>query len=230
VVYALRNPGSFGALAVGFLVAGLVYAAARAATARLLHEAALLPRPGRYDPRAQVDPFGVVGLFLGGIGWLRPLSPSPTWRPRRAPRVAVAMSGPVATMAAGVGAFLGYLALGGPGGLPAAIGLASELHGQLPSLTTGQLLLAAASAANLATAVLAAVPLPPLAGGDVLFTCAPTTIGWQRARHYLAEQNYGLVAVLVLLLLPIAGGVPPLLALVSDVCQPLLGALGGVHL
>jgi len=81
---------------------------------------------------------------------------------------------------------------------------------------------------NAYVGVLSLVPLPPLDGGRLLFGLAPRTSGWQKAEYHLVEQNIGLVAVLVLLLLPL-GGPQALLPVVLDrVVSPLVRlATGG---
>jgi hypothetical protein len=67
--------------------------------------------------------------------------------------------------------------------------------------------------------------LPPLDAGRALFALAPRS-SWQRARHWLIEQNVGLVAVLALLIIPISGEGPLLLVLLDTVARPILHALG----
>ncbi|MDT7571180.1 MAG: hypothetical protein QOE05_1354, partial [Actinomycetota bacterium] len=81
---------------------------------------------------------------------------------------------------------------------------------------------------NLYVGVLSLVPLPPLDGGRLLFGLAPRTVGWQKAEYHLVEQNIGLVAVLVLLLLPLGGPQALLPSVLDHVVSPLVRlATGG---
>ena len=67
-----------------------------------------------------------------------------------------------------------------------------------------------------------------LPGGRLLFGLSPRTVGWQKAEHHLVEQNIGLVALLVLLLLPLGGPQALLPAVLDHVVSPLVRlATGG---
>lgn len=233
MLYALRHPLDLGALAIGFLVAFSVHALVRGQLARWTGQTGALSRPiGARDPRHQIDPFGLVALVLAGVGWLRPLEPTGRWRARPLRRVSLAVSGPIANLIVGAAAFIGFRAFGGSAGLAdarlaEALSAHSELQGELFGSHLQQLLLALAIA-NLALGVLSLLPIPPLEGGDVLFSFAPPSRNWQRLRYHLAEQNWGVAVVLLLLLLPIAGNAPPLLALIDVVVHAILGGLNQI--
>jgi Zn-dependent protease len=99
------------------------------------------------------------------------------------------------------------------------------LHGDVVALgSAGARCLLLVGVAALAVAILAVVPVPPLDGGRLLLALAPTTPGWQRARHY-ADQNWGIGILLVLLIIPFGARAPALLALIDAVGQPILHAL-----
>jgi hypothetical protein len=74
----------------------------------------------------------------------------------------------------------------------------------------------------LGMAVLALVPLPPLPGWRLLELASTGSVGWQRAREYLVEKNLGVLALLVLLILPLGGSTPLLLGIVDTVVGSLL--------
>jgi hypothetical protein len=227
VLHALRHGVALGALVLGFLLAVGVAASARVVVARLTRQFAILPGGRRWDVRHQVDPFGVVGAVIAGVGWIRGLDIGGRWRLQRARRAALALAGPVANLVVGTGLVVGYQAAGGPD--LSGLNLSDALQGALLG-TAGQQLIFGAAAANLGMGLLAIVPIPPLAGGDVMFSLAPPTLGWQRLRYYLDDQHIGIVIVLVLLLLPLGGAAPPLLDLVNALARPLLQALNNLSI
>ena len=74
----------------------------------------------------------------------------------------------------------------------------------------------------LGIAVLSLVPLPPLPGWRLLELASTGSMGWQRAREYLVEKNLGVLALLVLLILPLGGSAPLLLVIVDRAVSSLL--------
>jgi membrane-associated protease RseP (regulator of RpoE activity) len=74
---------------------------------------------------------------------------------------------------------------------------------------------------NAYVGLLSLVPLPPLDGGRLLFGLAPRTLGWQKAEYQLVEQNIGLAAVLLLLLLPLGGSQALLPSVLDNLVSPL---------
>lgn len=202
---------------MGFLVAVAVNGLAQAAAARALGD-----RRAGYDLRRRpvnlLDPFGAVAAVLVGPGWgtTREMSLR-----RRGRRVVAQLAGPVATLLLGGIAVFGYLAAGGPRLLLSVVGPLNVIRG-LP-LPAGQAFLLAAGVEALAVGVLALVPLPPLTGWRVLMQFAGRSLGWQRARLYLEERNFGVLALLVLLILPIGVGGPLLLDFVDAIVRALIG-------
>lgn len=218
MLYALADPVSFVVLALSFLLAcTLVGWTQSLLTPRPLLDDARRTSP---DPRRHVEPFGLVAVALTGLGWPRPV---PLSRVSPGRSVLVALAGPLvallaaAALLAGAGLTLGQVDAdtsvlqSGVGGLP----------------LSGRVLLLA-GIVHLFVGLLSLVPLPPLDGGRLLFALAPRSLSWQRAEDYLVEKNLGLVAVLVLLLLPLAGREPLLPSLLSTVGRPLVRLLSGL--
>jgi Zn-dependent protease len=221
VLYALRDPLSFVVLVLSFLLActlaGWVASLAAARGARPDE-----PRRLRPDPRGHLDPFGCVAAALAGVGWARAVD-LPRTRSARGRAVRVALAGPLLLLLVGAGCLVAFGAL--EGAVRADVLLLQD-GVQGPQLLSRVLLLV--GLVHLYVGLLSLVPLPPLDGGRLLFALAPRTPGWQRAELYLVEKNLGTVAVLVLLLLPLAGRLPLLLALVSAVGEPLVRLLTGL--
>ena len=235
MLYALGHPGIVVGLVAGFVLACLLHAIAQAFTAARLG----LRRPaaeGRIslDPKRQLDPFACVAAALAGPGWPRPVETGArvwggrSWRPVLALAV-----GPLVSAALGVGWLLAGRAAGLPRGVLGLAGFTdlSDLlhgHGSLASFGLLTQILVGGGVAALAVGFTSLVPLPPLDAGRALFAVAPRTNGWLRAEHWLVEQNIGLVAVIVLLVIPLAGEGPLLLGLLDTVARPLLHAVGSV--
>jgi hypothetical protein len=115
-----------------------------------------------------------------------------------------------------------YAAAGGPHVLGHGVLASDVLHGSYALGTTGAQVAVGFGVENLACGLLALVPIPPLELGIVLWSRLPRSPGARRIAYRLLEEAWGVVAVLVLLLLPLAGQRPPLLALIDVVADPLL--------
>jgi hypothetical protein len=212
---ALGSPPAFLGLLVGFLVALVVQAYAQAGTARLLGDRAAVRRVGGL--RRVLDPFGAVAAVLSGPGW--GVTPEIPLRSRG--RLAIALlAGPVAVAMVGAVALLGYVVAGGYRPGLAGAGVTDVLGGV--HLPAGQAFLVSFGLEALSMAVLALVPLPPLPGWRLLELASTGSLGWQRARHYLVDNNLGVLALLVLLILPLGGSHPPLLIILDNVTGSLL--------
>jgi len=220
VLRALGDPRSFVLLVASFIVAATAHGWVQA----LLTDRAGERRPRlegrlRPDPRRHIDPFGAIGALIGGVGWAKPVELPP--RSRRAAMVTVALAGPLVNLVLGVGALLVCRSLVGPVPADASI-LQNGIHGDLASqaaLLFGLM--------NLYVGVLSLVPLPPLDGGRLLFGLGPRSHGWQQAEYHLVEQNIGLVAVLVLLLLPLGGAQALLPELLQTIVTPIVRLVTG---
>ena len=205
---ALGSPPSFVGLLAGFIVSVVVLAYAQATAARALGDRAALRRLGGI--RRVIDPFGAVAAALAGPGW--GVAPEIPLRSRG--RLAVALlAGPVAVALAGGLALLGFVGAGGSAAILAGHGPGDAINGV--ALPAAQAFFAAMCLQTLGMAVLALVPLPPLPGWRLLELLSTGSLGWQRARHYLVDNNLGVLALLILLILPL-GGTTPLLILILD--------------
>jgi hypothetical protein len=218
VLRAIAHPATFVGMLVGFLAAVAVHALAQAAAARTGGDRSAV-RGLRRRPVSVLDPFGAVAAVLVGPAWgvTRELSLR-----RRGRAVAALLAGPAAALLLGAVVVAGYLAAGGPRVLLAFVGPLNVTSG-LP-LPADQAFLLAAGVESLAVGVLSLVPLPPLTGWRVLMLFAGRSVGWQRARLYLEERNFGVLALLVLLILPIGVGGPLLLDLLDVAVRALLNA------
>jgi hypothetical protein len=174
---------------------------------------------GRGGWSAYLDPYGTVAAVLAGPGWGR--RPEPL---RRRPGTDVALLvGAVAVhallAAAGCAAFT---AAGGDLGVFRLLNLSAILHGSVGLSSAAQAVAIGFAAVNLACAVLALMPIPPLELGVVLWSRLPRTPGARRVAFHLLEEQWGVAVVLLLLLLPLAGQQPLLLALIDLVAGAVL--------
>jgi Zn-dependent protease len=250
VLYALGHPASFVVLVASYVLGvtlhGWVQAlvASRLGDARVRHDHRL-----QFNPRQHVDPFGALGALIGGVGWAVPVD-LPGRRDRRRSWL-VGLAGPLANILLGVGLLLlfRFLVTSGTalaiGATWAHLGDTSFAGSTVPvSVTAGGALQhgvalsgGAAGAAGIALllvglsqlylGVFSLLPIPPLSGGRLLLALAPHSLGWQRARHYLVEQNIGIAVLIVLLVLPL-GGRLLVLYLLDSLLAPLLRVLLGV--
>ncbi len=216
---ALAHPVTFLGLLAGFLVAIAAHAAAQAAAARGYGDRRALREVRR--PQRIIDPFGAVAAAIAGPGW--GVTPQPPIRGRGRGRVvAMLLAGPAAALLVGALGIVGYLAAGGPSFLLEFVRLSDLLQSRLGG-PAGQMFALSFGIEALAVAVLSLVPLPPLTGWRVLMLFSGRSAGWQRAREYLEERNFGVVALLILLLIPLGIGGPILLELVDWIVGLLLG-------
>jgi hypothetical protein len=221
----LGHPPLFLGMVLGFLLAVPVQAYVQASCARAFGDRPAfrrafgdrltIRRVG--DLRRVLDPFGAVAALLGGLGW----GVTPDVQLRSRGRLAVALlAGPVAVAVLGVLAVLGFVLVGGPREVLPGTGPGALLSGV--SGPAGQLFFLGLAVELLGMAVLALVPLPPLPGWRLLELASTGSLGWQRAREYLVEKNLGVLALLVLLILPLGGSTPLLLGIVDTVVSSLL--------
>lgn len=212
---ALGSPLAFLGLLVGFLLAVVIQAYVQAAAARALGDRPAFRRLG--GVRRVIDPFGAVAAALAGPGW--GVTPDIPLRSRG--RLALALlSGPVAVAGAGLLALLAFVLVGGP---------AEALPGSGPGTMLGgvegdaaPVFFLALGLELLGMAALALVPLPPLPGWRLLELASTGSVGWQRAREYLVEKNLGVLALLILLILPLGSSTPLLLGIVDTAVGSLL--------
>jgi hypothetical protein len=223
VLRALAHPVTFLGLLAGFLVAIAAHAVAQATVARGYRDHRAL-RELR-QPQRIIDPFGAVAAAVAGPGWGVTRQQQPLrWR-GRGRQVVLLLAGPAASLAVGAAGIAVYLAAGGPRILLEFVRLSDLLQSQRGGapLAAGQLFPLAFGLEALAVGVLSLVPLPPLTGWRILMLYSGQSLRWQRAREYLEERNFGVLALLVLLLLPLGGGSPLLLQFINWVVGLLIG-------
>jgi Zn-dependent protease len=224
VLYALGDPFSFVVLVASFLIAVTAHgwaaslAADRGGDRRPRAEGRLRP-----DPRRHVDPFGAIAGAIAGFGWARPLEP-PGLRPKRGALVASCLAGPVVNLLLAAVALVGFRAVSGFG-LPGAS--ATVLQHGLSGGDPAERALVLFGLMNAYVGLLSLVPLPPLDGGRLLFGLAPRSAGWQKAEYHLVEQNIGLGALLLLLLLPLGGPQALLPTVLDEIVGPLVRLVTG---
>jgi hypothetical protein len=205
---ALGTPLAFVGLLVGFLLAVLIQAYVQAATARALGDRPAFRRLGGI--RRVLDPFGAVAAALGGVGW--GVTPDIPLRSRGRTALAL-LSGPAAVAATGLLALLAFVLVGGPSSALPGTGPGAVLQGIEGG--AAPVFFLALSLELLGMAALSLVPLPPLPGWRLLELASTGSTGWQRAREYLVEKNLGILALLILLILPLGSTTPLLLSIVD---------------
>lgn len=213
MIFALLQPVALIGLLLGFAVSVVLRAVVQHLVAR---RGPYARRQRLFDPRRDIDVFGVVAAVLGGTGWgKRATDPGGGW-----PRISVLVSGPIAVLVASQLAFAAYRFSGGS---PLLLELyaASDVFRGIPTGTAVEKFLLSFAVSLLCFGLLALVPLPPLDGWGMLARRAGSrpNPGFARAQHWLDEQNIGVVILLVGLVIPLAGG-PLFLFLLNIVTAP----------
>jgi hypothetical protein len=181
--------------------------------------------PGLKQAQLWLDPFSAIAALLGGMGWA-PRQELNRRRPQM-PLLLVLVSVAVEVVLAIVG-IAGYRAAGGD--MP-DLGLTfastvDVIHGhQLIATSFVQRFALGFGIESLACAVLCLVPIPPLPLGVWLWSVLPRSDGARRIAYRLLEEQWGILVILVLLVIPLAGQEPLLLSLVAAVIDPVLNAL-----
>ncbi len=235
MLYALKYPPSLLVLLVSFVFGLTLHGWVQAGVADRLGDRSVRQQNRlQFNPRWHIDPFGAVAALIGGLGWAAPVE-LPGRRDRRR-TILVALSGPLANIVLGVALLLLWrFAITPTASSQLAFAFSHSEIGASVYVQRGcsfasdavglSVLLAGAS--QLYLGVLSLVPIPPLDGGRLLFSLCPQTLGWQRARHYLVEQNIGIAVLLALLLINLGGG-RLLPSLLDTVLAPLMKVLLGV--
>ncbi len=189
------NPILFLVWALGLVLAISVHEYAHARAADSLGD----PTPraqGRLtlNPRAHLDPLGTLALLFLGFGWGRPVQFDPyNLRNPRRDSALIAIAGPVSNLI--FATILSLLIRFFPG-----IGLLSSVFSILIMM-------------NITLAIFNLVPIFPLDGEKILGGLLPSDL----YREFAGIMNqYGTI-ILIFMLLPIAGGVSPISALISPV-------------
>ena len=235
MIFALRQPAILLGLLVGFLVGTTVVASLQRSVAgpkafSLRRSRALRPlggsRRARRPASTLLDPYGVACAVVSGVGWgPRPPAPTGLRKPGPGPLVvALLVHGALAA-----GGIAGYLAVGGSKDLLTGVPelLFFVLHGSalLSGLSASEQILLGFAMVNLGCGLLRLVPIPPLEMGVLLWSRLPKSGGARRLAYHLLEEAWGVVVLIVLLLVPLAGEQPLLLKVLSDAADPILHAL-----
>jgi Zn-dependent protease len=217
VLFALGQPAAFAGLVIAFLLA----VAVRAICLRLVlrwvgntfTRVPLLPHP-----RRDLDPFGAVAAALGGTGWGHGVDDPPRERGRQAIVYAV---GPLVGLLLGELGLFVYTLVYPDYASALLINAPSDVLRGAVAPTAGAQMLLSVAVGLLCFGLLALVPLPPLDGWGLLWaSMRRPTAGGLRARHWLVDNNLGVVALLVLLIFPF--GAPLLHWLFDLVGGPLM--------
>lgn len=207
MLWALAQPAAIAGLVAAYVLGVALRVAGASVASRVLGLRATPTRAG-------VEPLAVLAATLSGTGWGRPSPVSYSWR------VLVAIAaGPVTVLATSQLAFAAYHAAYPHNGLTLRLNRPSDvLHGAVAPTHAAQLMISVA-VGLLCFGLLALVPVPPLDGYRLIIGYG-TTARPVPCRPRLVEQ-LGLVAVLLLLVVPVAGH-PPLLAVLDVVGGPLV--------
>ena len=178
--------------ALTFIIALCVHEFSHAYVAAKLGD----PTPRSYgrltlDPRAHLDLLGTLAIVFIGFGWARPV-PIDAYDLRDPKRdtMLIAMAGPVSN-------------------LILAIVLSLIIKIIPPSLISS--LLAYIMLGNIGIAIFNLIPVFPLDGEKILTGLLPDSLSTE---FQGIMRQYGTI-ILVLMLLPIAGGTSPIIALIS---------------
>ncbi len=189
------NPFAFLIFAVGLVLAISIHEYAHAVAADRLGD----PTPrsmGRLtlDPRAHLDPLGTLALLFLGFGWGKPVGFDPyNLRSPRRDSAMIALAGPASNLL-----------------FAAILAIVVRLIPNAPLLIA---IIAPLILMNITLAIFNLVPIFPLDGEKILGGILPPPL----YREYASiMQQYGTI-ILILMLLPIAGGTSPISALISPV-------------
>lgn len=217
MLFALGDPLSFVVLVVSFLGVVTLHAQVRRRVARLRSAESPLGL-AESGPWQGLDPYACVAAAISGVGWSRPPADVAT----RSSRRWLLLLAPAVDLALGLAA-LAYAASRGL----ALSGGASQLLQQGVSADLDVRISVLLGLTAVYTGLVSLVPLPPVDGGRLLLALAPRTPGWEKARYRLAEQGFGLLALLLLLVVPLGGPRPVGLAVLDAVAGPLLRLVTG---
>jgi hypothetical protein len=220
VLFHLAEPAALIGMLVAFVLGIYARDSAQVLAARLARD----PTPMR-DRRLtasvtkRVSPFSAVAFLITGNGWAEPIPMNDVWRKRRFHVAAAILAGPIAYL------LLGFLAL------LALVGLSEPLYVQEGNraievgldIGFGGEVVAYMAITFVGMFIVSLIPIPPTDGGRVLFLLAPQSEGWRKANLKLSQENWGIIILLALLLLPVLIGFP---SVVGQLAPPLLEALG----
>ncbi len=201
MLFAIGQPAALLGLLIAFLLALTLRIVAMRLTARALgledRRGSLLPRP-----REDIDPFGAVAAAVAGTGWGRAvdIDAKPRWA-SRGRRLAVVAAGPLTPLVVGLIGLTAYK-LAYPDSVMIG-GASTALRGAYAPSLAGQLLLSIAMGL-LCFGLLNLIPLPPLDGFALLWlSMRHIGAAGERARHWLVDNNIGVVVLLLMVFFPL---------------------------
>jgi hypothetical protein len=224
VLFALRQPATLLGLVLGYAVGLIALTAVVRRFERATQRGLRGARPF-WHPHTWADPYAGVAAALAGVGWApraeirRGFGSSERRRLWTVAVLSVLVPGLLA--AAGFAAY----AASTSSDLLAYFSTIPVLHGtQFLADTTLRRVELGFGTENLALAALSVIPIPPLATGVALWSTAPRSPGTRRLAAHLLEEQWGIGAVLVLLVVPLAGEQPALLQLVASIGDAIIRA------
>ena len=193
----------------GLIIAMVVheYAHARAAVAM----GDFTPRmTGRLtlNPKAHIDPIGLLMLFIVQFGWAKPVMINPrNFRNLRQGELLVALAGPAANL---ITAFLAlvFLVIYVKLGLNVSQGL--------------RMVFSLIIIYNINFAIFNMIPLPPLDGSKVLMSFLPPRLSYKLA----GLERYSFFILIALMMTPVLGGIlVPLQRLILSIFNLMIGVI-----
>ena len=165
------------------------------------------------DPRAHIDPIGLVMLLVARFGWAKPVEYNPmNFRERTKGEILTALAGPAANFAI---AFVALLVL-------------VLLRRFAPGFVTGGVYTVFWMIViyNINFGIFNLIPLPPLDGSKVLYHIIPYEHRWR----YMQLERYSFLILIAMMMTPILGSIlVPLarltLKLFSIIISLLLGGI-----
>lgn len=173
----------------GLLIALVVHEYAHARVADAMGD--FTPRlTGRLtlNPKAHIDPIGLVMLLVAHFGWAKPVMINPrNFRDWKKGELLVALAGPASNLAV---AFVSLIAM--------------AMFFKLEIFSTGiQLVLSMLVLYNINFAIFNMLPLPPLDGSKVLMVLLPD----EYAYKLMSLERYSFIILIALMMTPVLTGI-----------------------
>ena len=142
------------------------------------------------DPRAHIDPIGLVMLLVARFGWAKPVEYNPmNFRERTRGEILTALAGPAANF---IIAFAAMLVL-------------VLLRRFAPGIVTGGMytVIWMIVIYNINFGIFNLIPLPPLDGSKVLYHIIPHEHRWR----YMQLERYSFLILIAMMMTPILGSI-----------------------
>lgn len=141
------------------------------------------------NPKAHIDPFGLIMLLIAHFGWAKPVMVNPrNFKDMRKGNILVALAGVAANFAV---AFIAMFIMV----------LMVKLTGRLSTGT--HTVLSMVVLYNINFAIFNLIPLPPLDGSKLLLEFLP----YKYAYKYMAIERYSFIILIAMMMTPILGGI-----------------------